>query len=307
MKIPFLPRISTAPPLLSPILPPRPPLQSSSTFKLFITGGLVGPVVDSLHNQCLLEYDRAPISIAMPQQQQLSTTMITTTAESTTGVVPYLFCSSWYIPLLLGVAYVVLGDVLPRIIKYVFEQVAQTNEGDDISTTSSRIGSNNNGDKAIINEREEEEEAKVEVLRNKAILAVSSTALIIKLSDFLQTHSYDDSLLIMSIASLLQWALLDGTLISLITASIVSVGGPLSELPFVASGFWHYIPSAADYLPLADIITIDAADNILIGGRIVEFEFLRQYRDLALSSITGPCYFAVTMDAIALGRWFNSQ
>jgi hypothetical protein len=29
------------------------------------------------------------------------------------------------------------------------------------------------------------------------------------------------------------------------------------------------------------------------------------YQDLALSSITGPCYFAVTMDAIALGRWFD--
>ena len=92
---------------------------------------------------------------------------------------------------------------------------------------------------------------------------------------------------------------LKGVLIltSLLTASIVSVGGPLSELPFVAGGFWHYIPSAADYLPLANV----NLENGIIGGDIIA-----EYKDLALSSITGPCYFAVTMDAIALGRWFKS-
>jgi hypothetical protein len=79
------------------------------------------------------------------------------------------------------------------------------------------------------------------------------------------------------------------------------VVGPLSELPFVAHGFWHYLPQASDYLPLAnvpqnvgDVFTWLA---LLVGDN---------YRDLALSSITGPCYFAVTMDAIALGRWFDS-
>lgn len=29
--------------------------------------------------------------------------------------------------------------------------------------------------------------------------------------------------------------------------------------------------------------------------------------DLSLSKITGPCYFAVTMEAIQLGRWFDSM
>lgn len=91
---------------------------------------------------------------------------------------------------------------------------------------------------------------------------------------------------------------LDGKLSSLFTALIVSVGGPLSELPFVALGFWHYIPSAADYFPLAGIADLALGGE---GGGLL----LEDYSDLALSSITGPCYFAVTMDAIALGRWFR--
>jgi hypothetical protein len=32
-----------------------------------------------------------------------------------------------------------------------------------------------------------------------------------------------------------------------------------------------------------------------------------EYKELAISSITGPCYFAVTLDAIALGRYFNER
>lgn len=136
-------------------------------------------------------------------------------------------------------------------------------------------------------------------LRNKAILAVLSTALIIRLSEFLQTQqplSGDDGLflnlnnIIMNIAALSQWAILDRTVPALLSASITSVGGPLSELPFVANGFWHYIPSASDYFPLQDTFLSKTYDI-----------------NLALSSITGPCYFAVTMDAIALGRWFDSQ
>jgi hypothetical protein len=84
-----------------------------------------------------------------------------------------------------------------------------------------------------------------------------------------------------------------------VAALLTSVGGPLCELPFVASGCWHYIPSAADYYPLRGLV-----------------EFLVPYyhdidtyglSNLALSSITGPCYFAVTTDAIALGRWFDDQ
>jgi hypothetical protein len=94
---------------------------------------------------------------------------------------------------------------------------------------------------------------------------------------------------------------LDRTHTALIAALITSVGGPLCELPFIASGCWHYIPSAADYYPL---------DGLIL--------FLGQYynyytndssvlSDLSLSSITAPCYFAVTTDAIALGRWFDDD
>eukprot|EP00543_Licmophora_paradoxa_P018439 CAMPEP_0202470410 /NCGR_PEP_ID=MMETSP1360-20130828/81531_1 /ASSEMBLY_ACC=CAM_ASM_000848 /TAXON_ID=515479 /ORGANISM="Licmophora paradoxa, Strain CCMP2313" /LENGTH=53 /DNA_ID=CAMNT_0049096107 /DNA_START=32 /DNA_END=190 /DNA_ORIENTATION=- len=50
-------------------------------------------------------------------------------------------------------------------------------------------------------------------------------------------------------AALAQWLVLDGTPAALLAATITSVGGPLSELPFVANGFWHYLPEAGDYLP----------------------------------------------------------
>jgi len=152
-------------------------------------------------------------------------------------------------------------------------------------------------------------------LQTRAIIAVVTTALIIKLSELLQTQSlpllpdgsYPDSeqsLAIMLFAALGQWLLLDGTPAALLAASITSIGGPLSELPFVAGGFWHYIPSAADYLPLASLpesgggLLLDSLAKAVLGDG---------YRDLALSSITGPCYFAVTMDSIALGRWFDAQ
>ena len=136
-------------------------------------------------------------------------------------------------------------------------------------------------------------------LRNKAFLAVTSTALIIKLSEYLETSpiltSSETNLSIMIAAAVAQWALLDRTLPALLAAIIVSIGGPLSELPFVAGGYWEYIDSARDYFPLQGL---DWGALRLLGD---------DYRDLALSSITGPCYFAVTMDAIALGRWFDVE
>ena len=146
-----------------------------------------------------------------------------------------------------------------------------------------------------------------DTLQTKAFFAVASTALIIKLSEFLETTpSYAESLqqqfiylnlptseinlFIMISAALSQWIILDGTISALLAATIDSIAGPLSELPFVAAGFWEYIPTASDYFPLQ-------------GWNVA---LLNDYQDLALSSITGPCYFAVTMDAIALGRWFDA-
>ena len=249
-------KISSRPPLLPPKV---------ATAKLFLVGSTVGPIVDSLHNQCLLEYDIAPITIQNPL-----------TLSSTP-----LFCSSWAVPPLLGTAYIVLGYILPRVIEVL---------------------TNTSGDDNIRNINKDE-------LKRKAILAVTSTAVIIKLSELLQTHATiglgdhqiildaKTSLEIMAVSDAIQWVVLDGTPIALVASCITAIGGPLSELPFVANGFWHYLPQSADYLPLsggseglADII----ATTILGKG----------YKSLALSSITGPCYFAVTMDAIALGRYF---
>jgi hypothetical protein len=229
--------------------------------KLFLTGATLGPAVDSLHNQCLLEYDRAPIN------------MFLVASQANPADQHYLFSSSFFIPPLLGIAYVVLGGILPRIFQYFLPSSSSSSSSMEVNSQKT--------------------------LRNKAILAVLSTALIIRLSEFLQTQqplSGDDGLflnlnnIIMNIAALSQWAILDRTVPALLAASITSVGGPLSELPFVANGFWHYIPSASDYFPLQDTFLSKTYDI-----------------NLALSSITGPCYFAVTMDAIALGRWFDSQ
>jgi hypothetical protein len=273
-----------------------PTLPSVATLKLFLTGSTIGPIVDSLHNQSLLKYDRAPINlvplpptIASNCIDESMVATITTAATDTSSATcltqysqSYLFSSSWYIPILLGVAYVVLGEVLPHLIQLLLDKSNVTRKSHDKQTISLSTTS---------------------LLRNKAILAVTTTSLIIKLSDFLQTHPHlyhqeimtqnhsMINLIIMILAALTQWIVLDGTTSSFITAFIVSIGGPLSELPFVATGFWHYIESAADYLPLTNnlgFITID-----------------EKYQHLALSSITGPCYFAVTMDAIALGRWFT--
>eukprot|EP01083_Nonionella_stella_P084307 233341_1 len=110
----------------------------------------------------------------------------------------------------------------------------------------------------------------------------------------------------MALVALAQWRILDGTLAALITGVIVSIGGPLSEIPFVASGFWEYLPSASDYHPLESIWTLDYTNlnsNSFLSNILGDFD----YKNVALSSITGPCYFAVTMDAIALGRWFDSD
>lgn len=105
-----------------------PPIQTS--LKLFFTGATVGPLVDSVHNQSLLRYDRAPIQIPMPTVLLPSTTTTTSiggplggdemnimhvatsnaianfeSVSSSSSSSPLLFSSSWYIPPLLGIAY----------------------------------------------------------------------------------------------------------------------------------------------------------------------------------------------------------
>ena len=74
-----------------------------------------------------------------------------------------------------------------------------------------------------------------------------------------------------------------GAWASLALALLAGVGGPLCELPIMELGAWHYI--APDYFPLRTILG-DGSDAWA-----------------GLAGVTGPCYFAVTTDAIALGRW----
>lgn len=231
----------------------------STSAKLFLTGSTVGPLVDALHNQCLLEYDILPIAISLP--------------GSSSETAP-LLCTSWLIPPLLGVAYVVLGGILPRLFSLI-------------------VGNDGVGPTKLV-----EMNGTQLPPRERALAAVMSTALIIRLSEYLQTHSHMQygnlNIAIMVAAAAAQWITLDGTYTALIAAIVTAFGGPLSELPFVAAGCWHYIPQAADYLPLSGLGSTGT----------------NTYSDLsqlALSSITGPCYFAVTMDSIALGRWFDND
>ena len=115
----------------------------------------------------------------------------------------------------------------------------------------------------------------------RAALAVTSTLYIIKASALLAVAAPPRvALALLCGCCALQWALLDGAS-SLALALLASVGGPLAELPLIALGAWHYLPEASDYFPL---------------GAGVSWA--------ALSAITAPCYFAVTTDAIALGRFF---
>ncbi|KAL7466556.1 hypothetical protein ACHAXS_006852 [Conticribra weissflogii] len=266
-----------------PSKPFLPPFRTAAG--LFITGSTIGPMVDSLHNQCLLQYDIAPISIGPPNWEA---------AQSLASSARPIFCSSWAVPPLLGIAYVILGYILPRIFEIFGDKFVSNRVGYDDENMPGAEDSNGR--------------------RNFAILAVTSTALIIKLSEYLETHNnlvlnssvltLDTStkLAIMTAADVLQWIALDQTPVALAAATITAYGGPVSELPFVANGFWHYIPEAANYLPLkSEFFQSGSFPDILAISLLGS-----DYQDLALSSITGPCYFAVTMDAIALGRYFYS-
>jgi len=301
-------------------------LSTSTTAKLFATGFTVGPIVDSLHNQCLLRYNVLPISLGWPvalRQNQNVLVDIATSVSGTSDFIggsmvekyPYLYCSSWIVPPLLGLAYVVLGGLLPRIVESILLSISNTKPQRKSSTTLSVIQPSSSP-------------LSSQQLRTRALLAVTTTAMIIKLSEFLETHpgvfdnyevlhnqfdSASISLLIMSVATIFQWALLDRTAVALLVATVTAIGGPLAELPFVGHGVWTYIEEAADYFPLQDMIPSVAASAATIDMNSLLLQIspilfgTSNYQDLALSSITGPCYFAVAMDAIALGRWFDTS
>jgi hypothetical protein len=292
-------------------------LSTSTTAKLFATGFTVGPIVDSLHNQCLLRYDVLPISLGWPlglhQDQKAIADISGMSASdfigsSTIDSYPYFFSSSWTVPPLLGFAYVVLGGLLPRIVEWILASIPNKDSQENFESTSLSLSS--------------------QQLRTRALLAVASTAMIIKLSEFLETHPgiFDNvqllqndvqpaslSLLVMIVATISQWALLDGSIVALLVATVTAIGGPLAELPFVGHGVWTYIEDAADYFPLRNLLPHEIGSAVSIDSNTVLLQIAQvlfgtgDFQALALSSITGPCYFAVAMDAIALGRWFDTS
>jgi hypothetical protein len=272
----------------------------SAASKLFVTGATLGPLIDGLHNQCLLRYNAAPIIFDTPSNWLINNNNNIDSAIKL-YYEPHLFASSWLVPPLLGFAYIVLGGILPRIIQKLLNVIERSTT--EVPTSS---------------------EVKVRspssiLLGLKALLAVITTGFIVHFSQYLILHpnggygiidntavfesseSMEQHLLILITAAITQWAYLDGTLAALLAASLASVLGPLSELPFVARGIWEYLPAAGDmYFPLQSI------DSESFLGQWFQRTWGDQYQTLALNAITGPCYFAVTMDAIALGRWFDS-
>ena len=126
-------------------------------------------------------------------------------------------------------------------------------------------------------------------LASSALTAVTTTVAIIKASELLQLAETPGAVALLYGACALQWALVDATPASAIFAAIVSVAGPLAELPFTWLGAWHYLPSVQDYWPLSALGAGAASGQPWAG----------------LSHITGPCYFAVCTDAIALGKFFG--
>jgi hypothetical protein len=65
----------------------------------------------------------------------------------------------------------------------------------------------------------------------------------------------------------------------------------------VANGVWEYLSQASNYLPLMKVPPDNGLLELVLG---------ETYQTLALSSSMGPCYFVITMDVIALGRWFDA-
>lgn len=182
-----------------------------------------------------------------------------------------------------------------------------------------RIGS------SVEEEEEEESLPSLPLLQNRAVWAVTTTAMIVKLSDVLERHhatwnslvaaaqQYNEHLVLsvnmqhlvlLFTAALLQWLVLDGTAAALLLAAVTAYVGPLAELPFVQAGIWTYLPDAANYLPLhGQGLVAHVLSTALLRGDGDD----NSITSLAISTVSAPCYFAVCMDAIALGRWFDAQ
>ena len=181
--------------------------------------------------------------------------------------------TSILIPPLLAVAYLMLGSILPKLSKAIVGP--RTLSGNVSADTRDAESTSRRG--------------------RTAGLAVASTVAIIKASELLLLSSVPSeiSFAILLTACICQWLALDGAWSSLALALVAAIGGPLAELPLMALGCWSY--DAPDYFPLQYLLGADYGPNGLPGSTWA-----------GLNLITAPCYFAVTTDAIALGRWFRA-
>lgn len=207
--------------------------------KLAIVGATVGPLVDAVHNKALLRYEFLDFSIG-----PISTSLL--------------------VPVLLAVAYPLLGGVLPSI----FEETIGTGrlKGAPDFPPLPRAGA-----------------------------AVASTFGIVKISEIVKTAPIIGQggalgngfpplqVFVLAVLCLIQWLVLDASYASLVEGFVVAFLGPLCELPFQAIGAWNYMAPPRSFQPFADV------------------DWAR------ISFVTLPCYFAVTTDAIQLGKLFASE
>lgn len=222
------------------------PLDYSALGKLACFGGVVGPCVDALHNQALLQYDVLPVRVDLGL-----------------GVA----ATSALVPGLLAIAYAVIGSILPRAVAR-FVGLAP-GPGPSVRGLSD-----------------------VE----RAAAAVVTTALIVKLSESVSALPALPGTGALLAVALLQWRLLDGSLSTLLIAAIVSVGGPVAEIPLMWGGhWWHYLHP--DYFPMQSLLSVVGRADVAVGPSAEYWT--------GLNLITAPCYFAVATDSIAVARYLG--
>ena len=196
---------------------------ASTATKLMMTGATVGTAVDSLHNQVLLEYHVAVVHVPSP-------------FATNTDVQHWLLASSWTVPPLLAVAYLVLGAILPRVVQKLLSSV-----GNVVENNNTRTNKEKKHRASVVKDIEQGTAAApppLTLLRGRALWAVSTTAMIVKLSDVLERHpefslsgiNLDiQHLVILFTAAVVQWWTLDRTTAAFILAAVAAYGGPLGE------------------------------------------------------------------------------
>ena len=110
---------------------------------------------------------------------------------------------------------------------------------------------------------------------------------------------------LLAAAALAQWLVLDGSWAALGLGLLVGVAGPLAEIPFMELGLW--------YSSCVELVASTPRPRRVPECAAQRRHYLApDYYPFGadapgLSSLTGPCYFAVTQDAAALGRLFDDS